>query len=66
MEVKYNYHGITHAVPSWLLPIWKKSFCRKNIHAFDEVGGQDMNYLSCDACGLMVNIESVDTTYQAL
>ncbi len=58
------YHGLTHPVPMWLLPLWKWIFCRKNCHAFDEVGGNGANYLSCDACGLIVNIESVETTYQ--
>ena len=62
----YAYHGITHPVPGWLLNLWRLIFCRRNCHAFDETSSDTMNYLHCDACGLMVHIESVDNTYQQL
>jgi len=61
-----DYHGITHPCPGWLLPLWRRVFCRRNIHAFDEVGCTEGGYLSCDACDLVVFIKSVDTTYQEL
>jgi hypothetical protein len=55
----------------WLLPMWKKFLCKKNIHCFDEVFspyhqfGEDhsRHYLSCDACDLIVDIKKIDTTY---
>ena len=58
-----QYDGITHAVPFRLLHAWKRLFCRVNIHAFDEVAGGPDHYLSCDACGLVVNIASIDRSY---
>lgn len=62
-----NYYGLTHKIPTWLLLLWKKVFCRVGWHAFDEVLGEqfekDPHYLSCDACELIVNIASIDDTY---
>lgn len=48
----------------WLLPLWRRFKCPKNIHAFDEVGSLNRNYLYCDACQLVVEITFVDTQYQ--
>ena len=61
-----RYHGITHGVPLWLLPLWRKFRCPKNIHAFDEVSSLNRNYLYCDACHLIVEITFVDTQYQTV
>jgi hypothetical protein len=58
-----NYHGVTHCVPLALLPVWKRVLCRREIHAFDEVYSCGEHRLVCDACGLIVNIASIDTTY---
>jgi len=61
--MKDNY-GITHALPMWALPLWRRIMCRRNLHVFDEVtsscGG---HYLCCDACDLIVNIESIDASW---
>lgn len=59
-----SYMGMTHFVPFRLLYLWKRFFCKRNIHAFDEVESLEGHYLVCDACQLIVNIKSVDTTYQ--
>jgi hypothetical protein len=58
-----NYHGITHALPLFLLPAWRVIMCRHNCHVFDEVYSRGDHHLVCDACGLIVNIASIDTTY---
>lgn len=58
-----DYHGITHLVPHWALGVWRRFLCRRNMHAFDECTSAGEDYLSCDACGLMVHIDRVDTTY---
>lgn len=60
-----TFHGITHPVPMWLLPLWRRFMCPRNYHLFDEVEsmggtpGQE-NYLSCDGCGLEVHINRID------
>lgn len=54
---------ITHLIPMWALSTWKKLFCKKNWHLFDEVISGDENYLSCDACKLIVYIEKIDNQY---
>lgn len=56
-----HYRGITHAVPRWLLFVWKRLFCRMEWHAFDEVASVDRHYLSCDACGLVVDIKGINS-----
>jgi hypothetical protein len=66
-----EFHGITHArgfsrLTYWL---WRKLKCeRSGVHLLDEVrspGGTDgwEHYLSCDACGLMVEIARISTEY---
>ena len=59
-----DYYGITHALPLWLLPLWKRTMCKRNVHVFDEVvsgwGEHDEHYLVCDACELLVNIDSIE------
>ncbi len=58
-----NYRGITYfkfldnRFSHWL---FKKYFCGKNIHLFDECESLDDHTLYCDACGLTVNIESIE------
>jgi len=56
-------HGLTYPgllgnrLVWWL---WKKIFCPRNIHLFDEVETfEEGNYLYCDACGLMVFVDGV-------
>ena len=59
-----SYYGITHCVPSWLLPLWRKTLCKHNIHCFDEMWASKLNhYLVCDACDLEVSIRYIGTTY---
>ena len=59
-----DYYGLTHLVPLFLLPLWRRALCRRDVHAFDEaVNSLGDHYLVCDACGLLVNIASIDTTY---
>lgn len=45
------YAGYTHHVPGFLLPLWKRIFCRRHWHAWDEVATAGERYFSCDACG---------------
>lgn len=59
--------GITHRVPMWLLPFWRRRRCPKGAHCWDEVwGGSEpgnRHYLVCDACQLMVHVASIETTF---
>lgn len=66
-----GYFGLTHWVPSLLLPLWRVLFCRVEWHALDEVfssGGVEPddppNYLVCDACGLVVSIGRINQRWQ--
>jgi len=58
-----NYRGITYfnfmdnKFFHWL---FKKYFCQRNIHLFDECESLDDHTLYCDACGLTVNIASIE------
>jgi len=58
-----NYRGITYfkfmdnKFFQWL---FKKYFCKRNIHLFDESESLEYHFLSCDACGLTVNISSIE------
>lgn len=58
-----EYRGITHLVPSWLLGLWRRFMCPRERHAFDEVWSIGDHFLSCDACGLMLNIDSFDDRF---
>ena len=57
-----DYRGITYfpvldsRFVQW---IWKRLFCRREWHLFDEVLGFE-HYLYCDACGLMVGISKFE------
>ena len=67
-----KYRGITYPkiicwLPwEWGLKLWRRLMCKREMHLWDEVlsGGCPWeHYLVCDACGLMVNIESIDDRY---
>lgn len=63
-----RWRGITHPARwQWSLWLWRKFMCPREMHCFDEVlssgGGPYDHYLSCDACGLMVLIHSIDAQY---
>ena len=62
-----NYHGLTypHFLSGKLIQkLWKKIFCRKDVHLFDEVKTLEEHRLSCDACGLSVHIAYIETEEQ--
>lgn len=54
-----DYRGITYfdclgnRFVYWL---FKKYFCKRHIHLFDECKSLGDHFLSCDACGLEVHI----------
>jgi hypothetical protein len=53
-----KYIGLTYPkILSWkpILFLWKKFFCNKNMHLFDEVFSEK-HYLYCDACGFCINV----------
>lgn len=59
--MKHTYIGLTY--PKFLqnkifLFLWKKFFCKRHMHLFDEVLS-DTHYLHCDACGFSINIYGV-------
>lgn len=54
-----RYRGLTHPVPAWALITWRWLMCWRGMHAFDEVCS-DKHYLSCDACGITVDIGDDD------
>ena len=67
-KMKNPYHGITYILPDGedfeqYLEWWKDTHCSKNHHLFDEVWSFENHCLSCDACGLIINIASIDTQY---
>ena len=59
MKKMQSYCGFTHLVPMWLLPLWRKLFCRVGWHAWDEVASLESHYLYCDACGTEIFIAKV-------
>lgn len=64
------YHGITYPKrfrSRRARRAWRMKHCTKNEHLFDECLSSGVgHYLSCDACGLSVYIDWIDTTYQKL
>ena len=47
------YKGYTYCFPRFLLPIWKRLFCNRGWHAWDEVSSINHSpYFFCDACGI--------------
>ena len=57
-----NYRGITYfkfmdnRFFHWL---FKKYFCKREHHLFDECESNEWHSLSCDACGLQVHIKKI-------
>ncbi len=65
---KYNrrYYGLTHPRIlgcSFIRYLWKKFFCKRNFHLFDECESSESWCLHCDACELMVEIDHIDDSY---
>jgi hypothetical protein len=50
------FHFLSNRFCHWL---FKKYFCGKNIHLFDESESLEWHMLSCDACGLEVHIKKI-------
>ncbi len=62
------YYGFTHGFAPFVrfeffLKIWRRVFCRKGIHLWDEVESNTEHYMSCDACEKILYISSVDDKY---
>ena len=58
------YFGITYPnMSKKRVDAWKRNFCVKNMHLFDEVWSLDSWHLVCDACNLSVEIKNIDTKY---
>jgi len=61
-----KYRGLTYfsildnRFCHWL---FKKYFCPRNIHLFDECESLEYHFLSCDACGLEVHIKEINDEY---
>ncbi len=61
-----EYRGVTYPsflCHSWILWLWRKFMCPKNIHLLDECASLDDHFLSCDACNLEIHIANFDDTY---
>jgi len=61
--IRNAYYGITYPpiLGKWpIISLWKRFFCSKNMHIFDEVKSDISHCLYCDACGLVVNIETIE------
>jgi hypothetical protein len=50
---------ITHKLPEFLMPLWKKTLCKIGWHLFDEVQSFDEHYLVCDACQMIIYIDRI-------
>lgn len=64
-----KYHEISYPKFLWfdsVRNIWKRVFCSRGWHLFDEVGSGDEHYLWCDACKLLVKIFSISTVYMEI
>lgn len=63
-RVTTRYFGITYwgclgnPLSLWL---WRKVFCRRGWHLWDEVWSLTDHYMSCDACELYVGISKIRT-----
>lgn len=73
-DIGDRYYGLSHFhLPGWIAKLWKKFFCVRGYHLFDEVAtvvtederrdGFMDHYLVCDACELMVEIGRIDDKY---
>lgn len=70
-----KYRGIDYPFPAWgwFLKLWRRFMCKREMHLWSEclssAGGKGTvnapwhHYLCCDACQLIVNIESIDDQY---
>jgi hypothetical protein len=59
-----KHYGITYPIPEWLQvdwfwKWWKEKACKYGFHLLDEVLSVEEHYLYCDACELVVPLESV-------
>ena len=61
-----KYYGLTHALPLWLLPMWRLIMCRRNCHVFDEIESSYEHILICDACELVIHIERIEEPVDGL
>jgi hypothetical protein len=52
-----KYHGYTHYIPLFLLPLWAKILCRFNWHIWDEVKTIDEHFFVCDACEIEIALK---------
>ena len=43
--------------------VWRRWLCVRGVHLWDETWSSDEHAFVCDACQLLVNIESIDDTY---
>lgn len=64
-----KYFGLSYPLilsNKLVLKFWKRFFCPRGYHLFDEVlsfGETTEHYFSCDACDLLVYIEKIDDQY---
>lgn len=60
------YKGITYFSfldNNLIHKLWKKFFCKKEIHLFDEVfDSEKEHFLYCDACDLKINIKPEESS----
>ena len=43
--------------------VWRRWLCVQGVHLWDETWSPDEHAFVCDACNLIINIESIDDTY---
>lgn len=58
-----KYQGLTYCWPGKALKklgIWKRFFCPRKWHLFDESCSSDRHVLHCDACGYCVGIAFIE------
>jgi hypothetical protein len=57
-----HYKGYTHPhLPLFMLPVWKRFMCVKEMHLWDEVASSLAgNYFVCDACHISVGIYVIE------
>ena len=56
-----SYRGITYpGLLGYVLPMWRRMCCPREWHLFDELWTGTGHALVCDACGLIVHIESIE------
>ena len=58
-RTKMKYIGYTYFIPALFLPLWRKVFCCRHWHLWDEILS-DEHYLYCDACGLTLHIGDIE------